>query len=44
MTRVPRGGGLKGGVPPQNRGVPMTRVPRGGGLKGGVPPQNRFPA
>ncbi len=37
-TRVSRGGGLQGGVPPQRWGVPSTRVSRGGGLQGGVPP------
>ena len=41
MARVRRGSGLKGGVPPQNRGMPMARVRRGSGLKGGVLPQNR---
>src|SRR5215813_9838684 len=41
MTRVPRGSGLEGGLPPQKRGVPMTRVPRGSGLEGGLPPLKR---
>src|SRR5215467_2552636 len=40
-TRVSRGAGLQGGLPPQNREVPVTRVSRGAGLQGGLPPQNR---